>query len=252
MTRKLMVLGLAAVLVVAVAIPVVAQERVVTPKLQKISKAALKQSKKALRTAQAARRQARSAAVGAGNAQSAAVAAANLAHGSDALAKEAKASADQTRQALVATRVQSDVAPDGVEVSSEAFVSRPGGPSVTVGVLSSGLIEVWAQATVSGEGAVSLFEDGKPLEGQAGLCSPDEDAGALFSVGAEAGEPITISTPAGGGAGLCGSLGAPSPVLFQTTPGTHTYELRYASCGCEDPAEAAGFTDRRLFVAPRP
>jgi hypothetical protein len=252
MTRKLTVLGLAVVLVAAVAIPVVAQERVVTPKLQKISKRALQKSGKALRTAQAARRQARLAAVGAGNAQAAATAAANLAHSSDAMAGEAKTSAEQTRNALVATRMQSDAAPGRVEASSEEFVSRPGGPSVTVGVLSSGLIEVWAQATVSGEGAVSLFEDGKPLEGQAAFCSPDEDAGVLFAVGLEAGEPITISTPAAGGVGLCGSLGAPGPVLFQTTPGTHTYELRYASCGCEDPAEAAGFSDRRLFVAPRP
>lgn len=252
MTRKLMVLGLAVVLVVAVAIPVVAQERVVTPKLQKISKTALKKSGKALRVAQTARRKAHVAAVNANNAQFAAKAAANLAHSSDATAGAAKASADQARATLTATRVQSGSAADGVEVSSDEFVSRSGGPSVTVGVLSSGLIEVWAQATVFNEGAVSLFEDGKPLEGQAEFCSPDEDAGVLFSVAAETGEPLTISTPAGGGVGLCGSLGAPGPVLFQTTPGTHTYELRYASCGCEDPAEAAGFADRRLFVAPRP
>jgi hypothetical protein len=148
--------------------------------------------------------------------------------------------------------VRSDTAAEGVEVSTGSFVSRPGGPSVSVTVPSSGLIEVWAQARVFNEGAVSLYEDGAPLEGQAVFCSPDEDAGVLFAVAVEVGEPLTVSTPAAGGVGICGSLGAPGPVLFQTTPGTHTYELRYASCGCEDPAEVAGFADRRLFVAPRP
>ncbi|HEU5061570.1 MAG TPA: hypothetical protein VFT79_00275 [Solirubrobacterales bacterium] len=238
MTRKLMVLGLAAVLVVAVAIPVVAQERAVTPKLQKISKRALKKSATALRTAREANRRAREAQA--------------LAAGASAAAGEAKAGAAKAGATLESSRVQSGFAPDGVEVSSEAFVARPGGPTVTVAVPPSGLIEVWAQARVFGEGAVSLFEDGKPLSGQTTFCSPDEDTGVLFAVSAEAGEPITVATPAAGGIAICGSLGAPGPVLFQTTPGTHTYELRYASCGCEDPAEAAGFTERRLFVAPRP
>lgn len=237
MSRKLMVLGLAVVLVVAVAVPVVAQKRVVAPKLEKISKRALKKSKTALRTARAANRRARSAQA--------------LASAAGTSAGEAKANAAQTRAALEANAVRSDFAAGGVEASSEEFVSR-GGPSVTLVVPPSGLIEVWAQATVHGEGAVSLFEDGKPLAGQTTFCSPDEGTGVLFSVGVEAGEPLTVATPAAGGVGICGSLGAPGPVLFQTSPGTHTYELRYASCGCEDPAEAAGFVARRLFVAPRP
>jgi hypothetical protein len=238
MTRKLMVLALAVVLAVAVAIPVVAQPRVATPKLQKISKRALRQSRAALRVARAANRQAQ--------------AVEGLAAGAAAVAAEAKAAAEQTRAALAAEGVRSAVAFEGVEVNSEEFVSRPGGPSVTVSVPPSGLIEVWAQAVVYAEGAVSLFEDGKPLAGQAELCSPEEKTGVLFSVSVETGEPITVGTPAAAAPGICGSLGAPGAVLFQTTPGTHTYELRYASCGCEDAAEAAGFTDRRLFVAPRP
>lgn len=238
MTRKLMVLVLAAVLVTAVAIPVVAQERVVTPKLQKISKRALKASRKALRTAKVANRRARATQVLAGSA--------------GAAAAEAKASSEGVRAALDATQVKSGTAFPGVEVFSGEFVSKPGGPSVTVTVPASGLIEVWAQAVVYAEGAVSLFEDGKPLAGQAELCSPQEDTGVLFAVSAEVGEPITVGTPAAGGVGVCGSLGAPGPVLFQTTPGAHTYELRYASCGCEDAADPAGFSDRRLFVAPRP
>ncbi len=238
MTRKLMVLVLAVVLVTAVAIPVVAQERVATPKLQKISKRALKTARKALRTARGANRQARGTRA--------------LATSAGAAAGEAKASADAVRAALDADQLKSAAAFGGVEVFSGEFVSQPGGPSVTVAVPASGLIEVWSQAVVYGEGAVSLFEDGKPLAGQAALCSPQEDTGVLFAVGAEAGEPIAVGTPAAGGVGVCGSLGAPGPVLFQTSPGTHTYELRYASCGCEDAAEPAGFSDRRLFVAPRP
>jgi hypothetical protein len=238
MTRKLMVLVLAAVLVTAVAIPVVAQERVVTPKLEKISKRALKTSHKALRTAKGANRQARGARA--------------LAASASAAAAEAKASADGVRAALDAAQVKSGTAFAGVEVFSGEFVSQSGGPSVTVSVPASGLIEVWAQAVVYAEGAVSLFEDGKPLAGQAELCSPQDGTGVLFAVSAEVGEPIAVGTPAVGGVGVCGSLGAPGPVLFQTTPGTHSYELRYASCGCEDAAEPAGFSDRRLFVAPRP
>lgn len=232
MTRKLMVLGLAAVLVIAVAIPVVAQERTVTPKLQAISKRALKKSATALKTSRAAKRQSR-------RAEEAAQAAAVNA------AAAAGAQAD-----LASTRVRAAAAAGSAATESEGFVSLAGGPSVQVTVPSSGLIEVWAQATINGDGAVSLFEDGKPLAGQSELCSPDEEVGVLFSV-PNAGEPIAVSTPTGGGAGLCGTLGAPGPVLFQTTPGTHTYELRYASCGCGDPNEPVTFSDRRLFVGPR-
>jgi hypothetical protein len=244
MTRKLMVLGLAIVLVIAVAIPVVAQERVVAPKLQKVSKRALAKSRTALKTSRVAKRQARSA-------EEAAQVASGAADQAAGAAGRAAAEAAAAQAAIDSTRVRSAVAAGSVTTGSPEFVPLEGGPSVQVTVPSSGLIEVWAQATISGEGAVSLFEDGQPMPGQVDFCSPDEDAGVLFSVGGELGEPITMSTPAGGGVGLCGSLGAPAPVLFETTPGTHTYELRYASCGCEDPAEAASFTDRRLFVGPR-
>lgn len=232
MTRKLMVLGLAAVLVIAVAIPVVAQDRVVTPKLQKISKRALKKSATALRTSRAAKLQAR-------RAEETAQAAAGAA-----------AAAQAAQADLAATRVRSAFAAGEATTSSEEFVALAGGPSVQVTVPPSGLIEVWAQATIDGDGAVSLFEDGKPLAGQTELCSPDEEVGVLFSV-PNAGGPIAVATPAEAGVGLCGSIGPPGPVLFQTTPGAHTYELRYASCGCGDASEPVAFSDRRLFVGPR-
>jgi hypothetical protein len=236
MTRKLMVLGLAAVLVVAVAVPVVAQDRVVTPKLQKISKRALKKSKTALRTSRAAMRQARLA-----------LQEVQTPRGVSAPAAAALAAAAQTT--VGSTPISTATAAGTVTTASEEFVALAGGPSVTVTVPASGLIEVWAQAAINEDGAVSLYEDGKPMPGQAELCGP-EGAGVLFAVEASLGEPILIGTPAGPGFGLCGNQGAPAPVLFQTTPGTHAYELRYADCGCggDDPT----FAERRLFVGPRP
>ena len=48
-------------------------------------------------------------------------------------------------------------------------------------------------------------------------------------------------------AGGCAS-GAPAPVYFTTTTGTHTYELRYLYCGCS--GTEATFSERRLWIAP--
>jgi hypothetical protein len=235
MTRKLMVLGLAAVLVIAVAIPVVAQDRVVTPKLQKISKRALKKSGTALRTSRAAMRQARLAMQEAQTQRGAVTPA------------PAPAAAAQTT--VSSTPISTATAAGTVSTGSGEFVALAGGPAVTVTVPASGLIEVWAQAMINEDGAVSLYEDNEPMPGQAQFCGPEE-AVVLFAAEASFGEPILIGTPAGPGFGLCGNQGAPAPVLFQTTPGTHTYELRYADCGCggEDPT----FADRRLYIGPRP
>lgn len=230
MSRKLMVLGLAVVLVVAVAIPVVAQERVVTPKLQKISKRALKKSRTALRTSRIAGRQAGAAVT---QAQAAAQAAAAAQGG------------------IASTRVASSSAPAPAATSSSQLVPLAGGPSVEVTVPSSGLIEVWAQARVEGGGQVALFEDGQLLPGQAD-CLEGEGPGVLFSSIGSIEEGIVLATPAALSlGGICGAIGPPGPVLFQTTPGSHTYELRYARCGCEEEPEEVTFSDRRLFVGPR-
>lgn len=234
MSRKLMVLGLAIVLVIAVAIPVVAQERAVTPKLQAISKRALKKSATALRVS-------RDAGWRAGTARLEAQAAAEAANRAASTAAGAQASID-------ATRIRSATAAGSVSTESEDFVALAGGPSVQVTVPPSGLIEVWAQATISEDGAVSLYEDGQPLGGQAELCGP-EGPGVLFAVEGSPPEPVAVATPVGPGLGICGNLGAPAPVLFQTSPGPHTYELRYADCGCG--GGATTFSDRRLFVGPR-
>jgi hypothetical protein len=230
MTRKSMVLVLAAVLAIAVAIPVVAQERVVTPKLQKISKRALKKSNTALRTSRIAGKQAGAAVT---EAQAAAQVAAAAQGG------------------IASTRVEASVASAPVTTTSAELVQLAGGPAVQVTVPSSGLIEVWAQATVDGEGKVALFEDGQLLPGQAD-CLEGEGPGVLFSNIGSIEDGVVLSTPAALSlSGICATLGPPGPVLFQTTPGAHTYELRYARCGCKEAPEEVTFSNRRLFVGPR-
>jgi hypothetical protein len=65
---------------------------------------------------------------------------------------------------------------------------------------------------------------------------------------------VLAGTPASslGIAGGCASLGAPGPVLFERPPGEHTYELRYAVCGCPGGTGTATFSDRLLVVRPVP
>jgi hypothetical protein len=132
--------------------------------------------------------------------------------------------------------------------ASGTYVQLPGGPSVTVTVPASGVIDVAAQATLtdasSADGAVALFEDGAPMPGQADCTGVDP---GLFVIPEALGN--TGGTPAGLGL-ACVTLGAPGEVVFHTTPGQHTYELRYAACGCN--TGTAFFADRRLYVTPRP
>lgn len=144
--------------------------------------------------------------------------------------------------------------------SSEDYEPLPGGPALTVAVPGSGLIEVAAQATLvtdasDSDGAVALYQDGAPVPGQA-ACDP---AGTLFQVpfvgdaSPDVGDPsddIAAGTPAA--LPFCSTLGPPSPVRFVVEPGEHTYELRYASCGCGGPGDGATFRDRRLWVTPLP
>jgi hypothetical protein len=133
-----------------------------------------------------------------------------------------------------------------VSTDSSEYVAL-GGPSVEVDVPASGLIEVAAQATLpdgSDDGAVALFEDGDLMPGQATDCGPS-GAVALFSLSSFGGETVG-GTPAT--LPMCATLGAPAAVRFVTTPGPHTYELRYALC-CTG---TATFEDRRLWVTPLP
>jgi hypothetical protein len=125
------------------------------------------------------------------------------------------------------------------------------GPSVTVRVPESGLIQVAASVEAADDdGAVSLYEDGDQMSGQSDICVPGLP-GVLFQSPASyfPGGGV-FSTPGSMGVLGCGTLGAPGPVLFQTTEGTHTYELRYATCDCTpDPTR---FSNRRLWVTPMP
>jgi hypothetical protein len=142
--------------------------------------------------------------------------------------------------------------------SSAGFVplTTPG-PSVTVSVPPSGTIQVAASTEATdGDGAVSLYQDGSQLAGQtpynanAPYCSgPD---GTLFDAPGSIAGPGPFSTPGILGVLGCATVGAPGPVLFQTTPGTHTYELRYAFANCGCGGTQATFSNRRLWVNPIP
>ncbi len=250
MTRKLMVLGLAAALAIAFAVPAFGETTTVTPSVsQDLSVRALAKARLALLTARSAKSQSR---VAVRTAQ----AATNTANEAKSAAKdgtEAKAIASATQAVLNSTKVQSAFASGKVSTESKSYVPLSGGPAVAVNVPASGLIEVWAQATFEGDGAVGLFEDGHLMPGQGPHCAPDpEDGGALIA--SYIGEEITLSTPGNGFISLiCGNEGPPAPVLFQASPGHHTYELRYqfGACGCGPGEPEAIFSQRHLFVAPR-
>lgn len=91
-----------------------------------------------------------------------------------------------------------------------------------------------------------------PIPGQEGICSNGIAPGdVLLSFSGGIGQPLTLSTPPAVTLGFgCGTPGAvPGPMLFPRTPGPHTYELRYADCGCE--TGSASFSERTLRVAGR-
>lgn len=125
------------------------------------------------------------------------------------------------------------------------------GPSVVVDVPASGAILVAASVVAAdGDGLVGLYEDGRPFAAATGWCS-SELPGTLFEAPADAADdPVRYSTAAGGLMG-CLNFGPPLALLLETTPGRHTYELRYAldDCGC---STEVTFSDRRLWVTPLP
>jgi hypothetical protein len=239
MTRRLPGLILVAVAVVVAAVPAFAAQKQVTPKLDQRSMVrALSKARLALLTARSAKSESRRAARTAQAAVNTATDAKNT----------VIATQIATQATLESTKVKSSLAPGAVTTEEEKFVPLPGGPSVTVTAPASGLIEVWAQVTVAEEGATALFEDGQKMAGQGESCGAGFDT-ALIAVKFGGPEPTTIATPGAPGFVGCGVLGPPGSVLFQTSPGTHTYELRYESCGC---SPEATFSQRLLRVAPRP
>ncbi len=138
---------------------------------------------------------------------------------------------------------------------------------MTVTVPPSGTIQIAAAAESLpdeadiGDGSVSLYEDGVQMPGQAtGVGSTTATAPATGPTASSSTSPATCS--AGDlrhrrrvrhRSAYCTTVGAPSFVVFQTTPGAHTYELRYAftACGCAADGDHASFRNRRLWVIPQ-
>jgi hypothetical protein len=171
------------------------------------------------------------------------------------IAQRARTAIRNLRGRVDAARFSSATAPGTVTTSEENSYVDLGGPSVTVDVPGSGLVEVAASVTFGtpNDGLVALFEDGAqvPLDQPAGICGSATIDEALLSISTDLGEDVTLSTPPSTNFVTgCGTFGsAAGPVVLKTTPGSHTYSLRYADCGC-DPADST-FSDRTLRVAGR-
>jgi hypothetical protein len=171
------------------------------------------------------------------------------------IARRARAATRRLRERVDAGKVASQTLPGTVATTSQTSYVDLGGPSVTVDVPKSGTVEVWATVTFGtpNDGLVALYQDGQqvPLDQPAGICGSADIDEALLSMSTDFGEDVTLSTPpvANFVAG-CGTFGStPGSILIETTPGPHTFSLRYADCGC-DPADTT-FSDRTLKVAGR-
>ena len=157
--------------------------------------------------------------------------------------------AGQVSQTVDSARIQSAVVTGTDTTNDDTSYSNLGGPSVTVDVPPPGLIEVWAQVMMSDDGAVSLYEDGQPMPGQSQTCDPLGPGGPGALLASQLGSTATVGTPAVAAFAFCGTDGPPGPVLFQTSAGTHTYDLRYVDCSCS--GNPIDFSNRKLFIAPR-
>jgi hypothetical protein len=270
MSRRVLVLVLAAVVAVAVVVPALANSGTTakSASVKGLSVRALAKAKAALRIARSAKRDihrsaaAATAAQGAATAAQGSASAANTssaaaikaAEGASMKAGGAELNSKEAKEAVAGTRPGIGFAEGSASTTSEGFAKLAGGPAVTISVPQTGLVQVWAQATIEGEGAVSLYEDGAQVAGQAECAAPETGQGGLFAVSpvGPSEPPLTVGTPASGV--LCSTSGAPGPVLFETTGGSHTYELRYAACGCEEskPPLKATFSGRRLIVQALP
>jgi hypothetical protein len=127
-----------------------------------------------------------------------------------------------------------------------------GGPTVVATVPASGRILVAASAVgTDDDGVLSLYQDGVQVPGQlsgtGGACGP---AGVLFGTAPSVLPNVRWGTPMVVGLGCGGVVGAPSPVVLTTTAGPHTFELRYAYCGCS--GTQATFSDVQLTITPLP
>jgi hypothetical protein len=240
MSLRLTILTLVAILALGVAVPALGQSSKVTPRVAHgLSVRALSKARLALLTARSAKGQASRAL--------------KTSQAAESVAADAKRAVAAAQASLDASHVQSGLASSAVSTESGSYAQLPGGPTVSIDIPSSGLVEVWAQATFAGEGAIALFEDGQRMQGQSEGCAPEIASSALLASSIESPFPTTLSTPSSvtliePSGFFCGVEGPPAGVLFQTSPGHHTYELRYESCGC---SPEVTFSKRLLRIAPR-
>ncbi|HYU59525.1 MAG TPA: alanine-zipper protein [Solirubrobacterales bacterium] len=177
-----------------------------------------------------------------------------LAQQAHTLAQQADQGAQRANGRLDQQRVVSAQEPSLV-TSTAAIGSYDalGGPSVTVTVPDSGLIEVWAQVDIKDDdgGAVGLYEDGQKVPGVSEDAFCGDDTALIEMDGGGPGDVETFSTPPIPNLSLgCTNAGAPSSVILQRPTGSHTYELRYSECQCG--AGESEFSNRVLRIAPRP
>jgi hypothetical protein len=220
-------------------------------KAKAIAKRAKQIANEANATAAAAQQTASNAVDTANQAKSDAAAAQSTANGAVTTANTAKTTADATASELAGLRAKSATVAGSVTTPEEnAFVDL-GGPTVSLTVPPSGLIEVTVQARIDDDGALALFEDGQQVPGQDpnDFCQTFGGLSPLLANDAGGAGPLVLST--GSITFACGSVGPPVPVMFKTSPGQHTYDLRYADCGCT-PGTDAEISNRTLTVAPRP
>jgi hypothetical protein len=265
MQSRSLVAAIALVLALAVAAPTIGattSRGVVADNALDVAKDARSIAKSAKRTANRARGAAQSAldianganaaanvaSTKADNAQAAANDAASKAGAASTAAGNAADKADAVAAEVAAGKSDSQTLNGLVTTSNETAYQDLGGPSVTVTVPASGLIQVWA-AVDAEEGSVSIFEGNSQLAGQDDNSVCDGVSGALLAVPGTPDAFVTTANafPLGG---FCGSPGPPAPVLLKASPGERTFTMRYADCGC-DPADAT-FSDRFLAVAPLP
>ncbi len=233
MTRRSSLVALAVIAAIAVAVPSIAAVdnadfKRISQELRKLTHRAQKKANKALKLAKQAGAQGPAGQTGA----------AGPAGGGGATAFAQAAGPDSTGD-------------------DTQFVQLPGGPSVTVNIPASGSFQVAASALIEEDsGGVALFQDGAPMPGQSDFCEGAAPGPPLFVSPDLSGSglgPFTYSTPAvADGIGGCSSTGPPGPVLFNTSPGDHTYELRYAYCGCPGGGGDATFAERKLWITTLP
>ncbi|MEA2410352.1 MAG: hypothetical protein QOC77_913 [Thermoleophilaceae bacterium] len=120
----------------------------------------------------------------------------------------------------------------------------PPGPSVTVTVPTSGLVEVYAR--------VHIKNDDANGDGQVGLRIDGAHAEACGGNGLIILTPVTTQDLDFTTGGSCGTQGAGSSIMVTATPGTHTFDLVYGVGKGGGGSTTVHFSDRRLYVAPRP